>query len=135
MVQVPHVYKMVKQFLDITRSHILLHCTHYSPANTCNFSTTLTIFGAFYENSRSWSLVGLWKIKLSFSKENPMFSHLIGITEMFKANWNRSLPIQMLTQQCLFVPRFLSFATSPSFSPEFLFSITAGSYQKKFIQL
>lgn len=75
MVQVPRIYKTVKQFLDMTRSHILLHCMHYSPVNACNFSTTLKIFGAFYENSYSWSHISLQKTELNFSNGKKTSSY------------------------------------------------------------
>lgn len=75
MVQVPRIYEMVKQFLDMTRSHILLHCMHYSPVNACNFGTTVTIFGAFYENSYSWSHISLRKTELNFSNEKKPSSY------------------------------------------------------------
>lgn len=60
----------------------------------------------------------LYKDNLVFNKKrNPIFFSLglPGITKMFKANQNRSSAMQMLTRQCLFVPRFLGFAKSASF--------------------
>lgn len=63
----------------------------------------------------------LYKDNLVFNKKKtPLFFFLglTGTTKMFKANQTRSFAMQMLTQQCLFVPRFSGFAKSASFSQQ-----------------